>query len=234
MATQVETKPIDAVQVETKQVDAVERQQARKSEAPSRFAMVQGIRREIVEMLAAKKRGFSADDYRFLGILGILDEDDRIELIDGEIVIMSPIGSKHVACVNAVSSELLKTASGRAIVSTQNPIRLGDNSEPQPDIALLRPRDDFYAEAHPAPDDILLLVEVADSSLERDREKARDTYAKHGIPELWIANLRDEVVERHRNPTPDGYEDVRVFNRGDTISPELLPDVELAVDDILP
>ena len=224
MATQVESKPIDAA----------EHQAVEKSDASDRFSMVQGIRREIVAMLASKKRGFSAEDYQFLGELGILDEDDRIELIDGEIVIMSPIGSKHVACVNAVSSELFKSASGSAIVSTQNPIRLGDDSEPQPDIALLRPRDDFYAEAHPTPDDILLLVEVADSSLERDREKARDTYAKHGIPELWIANLRDEVVERYRGPTPDGYGDVRIFNRGDSISVELLPDVELKVDDILP
>lgn len=234
MATQIETKPTDAVQVETKPVDAVERQQAKKSDAPSRFAMVQGIRREIVEMLAAKKRGFTVDDYYYLADVGILDEDDRIELIDGEIVLMSPINVPHAYCVRAFTMEFYMMASEQAVISVQDPIHLNDNSEPQPDIALLRPRDDFYAEAHATPDDILLLVEVADSSLERDREKARDTYAKHGIPELWIANLRDEVVERHRNPTPDGYEDVRVFNRGDTISAELLPDVELAVDDILP
>ena len=223
-----------ATQIETKPVDAVERQPVEKSDAPDTFSMVQGIRREIVAMLASKKRGFSADDYQFLGVLGILDEDDRIELIDGEIVVMSPIGNRHSACVDRLNHIFVRGVNGQAIVRVQGSIRLGDDSEPQPDIALLRHHDDFYVEAHPTSDDILLLVEVADSSLERDREKGRNTYAKHGIPELWIANLRDEVVERYRNPTPDGYGDMNTFNRGDTISPELLPDVELAVDDILP
>ena len=224
MATQVECKPIEAV----------ERQPAEESDAVDQFSMVQGIRREIVAMLAAKKRGFSADDYQFLGEIGILHEDDRIELIDGEIVVMSPIGDRHGSCVDRLNHLFVGGVKGQAIVRVQGSFRLDTRSEPQPDIALLRPRDDFYARAHPAPDDILLLVEVANSSLEDDRKKAREKYAKRGIPELWIANLRDEVVEHYRNPTPDGYEDVEIFNRGDTISPSLLPDVELAVDDILP
>ena len=224
MATQVECKPIEAV----------ERQPAEESDAVDQFSMMQGIRREIVAMLAAKKRGFSADDYQYLGEIGILHEDDRIELIDGEIVVMSPIGNRHGACVDMLALLFVQGVAGQAIVRVQGSIRLDARSEPQPDIALLRPRDDFYARAHPAPDDILLLVEVANSSLEDDRKKAREKYAKRRIPELWIANLRDEVVERYRNPTPDGYEDVEIFNRGDTISPSLLPDVELAVDDILP
>ena len=234
MAAQVETKPIDAVQVETKPVDAVERQPAEKSDAPSRFTMVQGIRREIVEMLAAKKRNFTVDDYYHLADVGILDEDDRIELIDGEIVLMSPINVPHAYCVKAFTREFYMTASEQAVISVQDPIHLNENSEPQPDVVLLRSRDDFYAEAHPTPDDILLLVEVADSSLNRDRQKARDTYAKHGIPEVWIANLPDGCVERYRNPAEDGYQDVARFERGDGISPALLPNVRIEVDDILP
>ena len=224
MATQVESKPIEAV----------ERQPAERPDAVDQFNMVQGIRREIVAMLAAKKRGFSADDYQFLGEIGILHEDDRIELIDGEIVVMSPIGDRHGACVDMLASQFFSGVRGQAIVRVQGSIRLDARSEPQPDIALLRPRDDFYSSRSVTPDDILLLVEVANSSLEDDRKKAREKYAKRGIPELWIANLRDEVIERYRNPTPDGYEDVEIFHRGDTISPSLLPDVELAVDDILP
>ena len=171
-----------------------------KADAPDRFSMVQGIRREIVAMLASKKRGFSADDYQFLGKLGILDEDDRIELIDGEIVIMSPIGNRHEACVDRLNHIFVRDLKGQAIVRVQGSFRLDAYSEPQPDIALLRPRDDFYASRSATPDDVLLLVEVANSSLDRDREKARDKYAKQRIPELWIANLRDDVVERYRNP----------------------------------
>ena len=223
MATQVESKPIDAV----------ERQPAEKPDTSHQFGMVQGIRREIVAMLAAKKRNFSVDDYYCLADEGILHEDDRIELIDGEIIVMSPINSPHASGVRAFTVEFHKKVGDRAVVSVQDPIHLSDNTEPQPDIGLLRYRDDLYAGAHPTPDDILLLVEVADSSLERDREKARESYAKHGIPELWIANLRDEVIERYRNPTLDGYEDVDIFNRGDAISPGLLPDVEFAIDDLL-
>ena len=222
-----------ATQVESKPMEAVERQPAEKPDTSHQFGMVQGIRREIVAMLAAKKRNFSVDDYYCLADEGILHEDDRIELIDGEIVVMSPINSPHASGVKAFNREFGMKVGDRAVVSVQDPIHLSDNTEPQPDIGLLRYRDDLYAGAHPTPDDILLLVEVADSSLERDREKARESYAKHGIPELWIANLRDEVIERYRNPTPDGYEDVEIFNRGDMISPDLLPDVEFAIDDLL-
>ena len=223
MATQVESKPIDAD----------ENQRAKKSDTSNQFSMVRGIRQEIVAMLAAKKRNFSVDDYYRLAEEGILTEDDRVELINGEIIVMSPINSPHASGVKAFTIEFYKRVGDRAVISVQDPIHLSDDTEPQPDLALLRYRDDLYAGAHPTPDDILLLVEVADSSLERDREKARDTYAKHGIPELWIANLRDEVVERYRGPKPDGYEDAEIFNRGDTISPELLTDVEFAVDHLL-
>ncbi len=220
--------------VEAKAVVAGEYQRTEKSDVVRQHNMVQRIRGEIVDMLAAKKRGFSAEDYQLLGRVGILHEDDRVELIEGEVVLMSPIGSKHAACVSILSYLFIDRVEGRAIASTQNPIRLGDDSEPQPDIALLRPRDDFYAEAHPTPDDILLLVEVADSSLERDRKKSMDLYAKHGIPEVWIENLSDDCVERFRNPTESGYSDVRIFSRGERISPALLPGVELEVDGMLP
>ena len=224
-------------QVETRQVVADERGDADRLDRPkgdNQFNMVQGIRREIAEMLAAKKRGFSADDYQLLGREGILTEDDRIELIDGEIVLMSPIGNRHTSCVDRLTHTFVNAVIGRAIVRVQGSIRLGDDSEPQPDIALLRPRDDFYADAYSAAEDILLVVEVADSSLTRDRQKTRETYAKHRLPEVWIANLRDDCVERYHNLRQDNYGNMERFMRGDTISPEMLPDVRLRVDDILP
>ena len=204
------------------------------SDAGRRFKMVQGIRQEIIAMLAAKKRRFSADDYQILGKEGILTEDDRIELIEGEIVVMSPIGDRHLACVDMLASQLFGGVRGEAIVRVQGSIRLGKYSEPQPDIALLRHRDDYYASRSATPEDILLLIEVADSSLDRDRNDKLPRYARAGVPEAWIANLLDDCVERFRNPTEDGYSDVIRLIRSNTISPELLPDVELRVDDILP
>lgn len=223
-----------ATQIETKPVDAVEPRHVEKSDAPDRFSMVQGIRREIAEMLAAKKRGFTVGDYYHLAEVGILDEDDRVELIDGEIVLMSPINVPHAYCVKAFNREFHIQASEQAIISVQDPIHLSDDSEPQPDVVLLRPRDDMYASAHPTPEDILLLVEVADSTIDKDRNKKLPRYAKAGIPEVWIASMPDDWVERYRSPGPDGYGEVRQFVRGETISPELLPNVRLSVDDILP
>ena len=211
-----------AAQIEAKRIEDSKRPTASQSDASRQISMVQGIRQEIAAMLAEKKRGFSTDDYQYLGELGILDEDDRIELIEGEIVVMSPIGDRHLACVDILTILFVQGVAGQAIVRVQGSIRLDARSEPQPDIALLRPRDDFYSRQGATPEDVLLLVEVANSSLYHDRKKARESYAKHGIPELWIANLRDEVVERYRTPAEGGYSEVRQFTRGDTISPELL------------
>ena len=221
-------------QVEARLVVADERGDAARPEGDNQFNMVQGIRREIAEMLAAKKRGFSVDDYYHLAEVGILHEDDRVELIGGEIVVMSPINGPHAAGVKALNREFGMKLSGRAIVSVQDPIHLNDNTEPQPDIALLRPRGDLYAAGHATPDDVFLIVEVAESSVSYDRNEKLPRYARARIPEVWIANLRDDSVERYRSPIGDEYRDVSQFTRDDTISPELLPDVELAIDDILP
>ena len=223
-----------ATQIEAKPTDVREHQPLEKPDTPDRLSMEQGIRREIAEMLASKKRSFTVADYYYLAEVGILHEDDRVELIDGEILLMSPIGSRHAACVNMLSSKFSELTGEGSIVAVQNPISLNDDTEPQPDIALLRHRDDFYADAHPGPDDILLVVEVSDTSLDYDREKTTNSYAKHSIPEVWIASLSDDWVERYRNPGRDGYGEVRQFVRGETISPELLPNVQVNVNDILP
>ncbi|MDQ3917533.1 MAG: Uma2 family endonuclease, partial [Acidobacteriota bacterium] len=126
---------------------------------------------------------FTVDEFERMGAAGIFHPDDRLELIGGEIVEMSPIGSSHAACVKFLSALLQRLFGGTLIVSTQDPIRLDDFSEPQPDVALLRWREDFYRHAHPTPADVLLVVEVADTTVESDRQVKIPLYARAGIPE---------------------------------------------------
>ncbi len=161
---------------------------------------------------------------------GVFSQGDRLELIEGEIIEMSPIGKRHAAVVRRLNN-LLTRALGEdeALVDAQNPVVLGDISEPQPDLALLRPRADFYAE-HPRPEDILLLIEVADTSLAYDREVKVPTYALHGVSEVWIADLSGAAVEVYRRPTADGYARVqRLAGPEDVVSPRLLTQLRLPV-----
>ncbi len=178
------------------------------------------------------RRCFTVAEYDRMVQAGILQEDDRVELIEGEIVEMAPIGSRHAASVARLTA-LFYSVREEAIVWVQNPIRLGERSEPQPDLALLHPRPDFYAQNHPGPEHILLVVEVADTSAEIDREVKLPLYAQAGIPEAWLVDLMGEGVEVYRNPSPRGYQVVQRLGRGQHLSPQALPDLELAVDDIL-
>ena len=176
---------------------------------------------------------FTTEDYHRIAEAGVLGEDDRVELIDGEILDRGPIGRRHAACVDRLTERLVGDLAGRAIVRVQNPVLLGEHSEPQPDLALLRRRADYYAAGHPAPADILLVVEVADTSVEFDRQVKAPLYARSGLPELWIVDVDRDHVTVHRDPTSEGYATVRVLRRGDTISPLAFPDLTIAVDDIL-
>jgi Uma2 family endonuclease len=164
---------------------------------------------------------------------GIFSEDDRVELIDGAVVDMVPIGSPHAGVVTRLNYLLSRLVGERVIVSPQNPIRLSDYSEPLPDVMLLRPRPDFYTSAHPGPGDVLLLVEVADSSVDYDRSVKVPLYARHGVPEVWLVDLQRQLVEIYRDPAPAGHREIRVVHRGDRLTPLALPDVALSVDDIL-
>lgn len=179
------------------------------------------------------RRSFTVDEFHRMVQAGILTEDDRVELLDGEIVQMTPIGSKHAACVNRLTRLFSGRVGDRAILSVQNPVRLSERSEPQPDFALLRPRPDFYASAHPGPEDVLLIVEVAETSVEVDRQVKAPLYARAGIPELWLIDLAGEGVEVYRRPTPKGYQDVRRLGRGQRLSPVMFPDLDLGSDDVL-
>jgi Uma2 family endonuclease len=177
---------------------------------------------------------FTVDAFRRLAEAGILTEDDRVELVDGELVRMSPIGDRHMAAVNRCNRLFSRTAGERALVSVQNPVDLDPYNEPQPDVALLRPRADDYARGKPGPPDLLLVVEVADTSLAYDRQTKLPRYAATGVREAWLLDLEADALEVHREPRPDGYALIRRYRRGERASPEALPDVALAVEDLLP
>ncbi|HUS17401.1 MAG TPA: Uma2 family endonuclease [Chloroflexia bacterium] len=176
---------------------------------------------------------FSVAEYERMAQVGILQEDDRLELIAGEIVEMSPIGSRHAACVNRIAMYLTRNVGDAAIVSTQNPIRLDDYSAPQPDVALLSYRDNFYAGAHPTAADVLLVVEVADTSLDYDRYVKLPLYAQAGVPEVWLLSLPTDTLTIYTAPEAGIYQQAREVKRGESFTATALPGVTLAVDSIL-
>ena len=176
---------------------------------------------------------FSVDDYEQMLEFGILGENDRVELIRGEIVEKISIGELPAASVKKINAILALLLQGRAIVGIQDPIRLAD-SMPEPDISVQRLRSDYYASAHPTPADVLLLIEVADSTLEYDRTVKLSLYAEAGIAEYWIVNLVDSCIEVHRKPRPDGqYDEVQRFDRGQSVTVPGFSDCVLAVDQAL-
>lgn len=176
---------------------------------------------------------FSVDDYEQMVEYGILTEQNRVELIRGEIVDKMTIGDPHAACVNRLSRLFNKRVGDDVLVAVQNPIRLAD-SVPEPDIALLLARPDFYATGKPRPADVLLLIEVADSSLDYDREVKRPLYAESGIGEYWIVNLPDQSLEVYRAPAADGtYGSVQTLRRGQQIEVAALPGLIVTVDEML-
>ncbi|WP_254566223.1 Uma2 family endonuclease [Oscillatoria sp. HE19RPO] len=179
------------------------------------------------------KHKFTVDEYGKMAEVGVLKEGDRVELIRGEIIEMSPIGTRHAACVARLINLFMNRLGNRAIAWPQNPIQLGNNSQPQPDVTLLQPRDDFYATQHPQPADIFLLVEVADTTLEGDRAIKIPLYAEHHIPEVWLVNLPENCLEVYRQPTATGYQIVSTFYPGDTLSLQTFPDITINVNQIL-
>ena len=151
------------------------------------------------------KRLLSVTDYHRMAEAGIFAPDERVELIEGEIVNVPPVGSDHIGLVNDLTETLVAAAVGRAIVSIQNPVVLPEHSEPEPDVALLRPREGRYRKEKPLPADVLLLIEVADSTLRYDTEVKVPLYASFDIPETWLIDVRDERLIRFAGPTRSGY-----------------------------
>ncbi len=178
-----------------------------------------------------RRHKLDVDAYYQMAEAGILGEDDRVELIDGEVIDMAPIGQDHAAMVGSLNQALVLAFAGRAIVWPQNPIRLNRLNEPQPDFAVLRPRADFYRTGErPGPADVLLLIEVADSSLRFDRDVKLPLYARAGIPEVWIVDLKRRVLLAHRVPCEDGFGEMTTHQPRDTLVPALAPDIMLTLD----
>ena len=174
---------------------------------------------------------FSTDDYHRMGEAGILGPDDRVELIEGEIIRMAPIGGPHVGIVNTLATLFARQLFGRAVVSVQNPVVLPPYSEPQPDLALLK-WEMFKQPLVPGAADVLLVVEVAQSSLTYDRDIKVGVYARHGIPETWLIDVANRTTHVFRNPTTEGYRDAFGATPADTIAPQLLPDVTIALAEL--
>ncbi len=181
--------------------------------------------------MLVKARTFSRSEYHRLAETGVLTEDDRVELLQGNITALSPIGPYHSGVVDFLA-DFFKQALGRtAIVRVQNPLAAGKDSEPQPDLMLLAPRDDFYRHAHPTPTEVRLLIEVAEASLEVDCDFKARLYARAEVAEYWVIDLVRQMVIVHRQPAGERYADISTHGRGTRVGPAALLDVQLTVAD---
>lgn len=173
------------------------------------------------------KRLLTSEAYQLMIQAGILTEDDRVELLHGEIIEMSPVGDLHFGTVNWLDQKLKESLIGQAIVSIKGPVRLGDHSEPEPDIAICRFNPDYYRKGKPTAKDIFLIVEVSDSTLTKDREVKLPIYAESGIPVYWIVNLQDSQVEVHSHPDGNIYKKREIYILGDSIT---VPSFDLTIE----
>jgi Uma2 family endonuclease len=183
--------------------------------------------------MMAVRHAFTVQEWHHMGKTGLFGEDARMELLDGEVIEMAPIGSRHAGCVKYLARALIVAAGDRAVVAIQDPVVLDHRSEPQPDLAVLAPRSDGYRESHPTPPEIILLIEVSDTTLAFDRDIKAASYARAGVPECWIVDLAGDQVLVMRDPSPSGYGDVRRAERDDQVGVEALPGVIIEVAQVL-
>lgn len=179
-----------------------------------------------------KRKMLNVDEYHRMVVAEIIFEDEPVELLNGDIVYMSPVGNIHIGCVNRINMFFSSRLAGKVIVSIQNPIEAGEFSEPEPDVAICRLREDFYASSKASAEDILLVIEVSDSSLEKDREVKLPIYAKAGIQVCWIVNLRERQIEIYTNPEEEVYKKREIVKSKDRIYIQNL-DFQCKVSDIL-
>lgn len=179
------------------------------------------------------KRSFTVAEYRRMVEVGILSEDDRVELIDGEVFEMSPIGEPHAACVDVLNYLVTDQLGRSVIVRVQGPIQLNDFSEPQPDVSILKRRDDFYRHAHPRPEDVLLVTEVSDTTLEYDTKVKVPLYARAGIPEVWIVNLRGRRIKSYADPAGGVYQTIKTHARGEELQSHTLAALCVSVAEVI-
>ncbi|MCW9680225.1 Uma2 family endonuclease [Dolichospermum circinale CS-1225] len=175
---------------------------------------------------------FTVKQFHKMAESGILSENERVELIRGEMIDMSPIGRRHAGCVNRLVNLLIQLLGKRIILAPQNPVVLNETSEPQPDIALLKPRPDFYRNSHPQPEDIFLLIEVADTTVKYDREVKIPLYAEANIPEVWLVDVNQEIIEVYRNSLEGIYQDVQKLTKNQSLSILAFPDVSIHLSEL--
>ena len=184
-------------------------------------------------VLEAPTRKFTVDEFHRMGEAGILREDDRVELIRGLIVEMAPIGSRHAMRVDVVSDLLRRAIEGRGWVRTQNPLKISEDSELYPDVLVVQAPRQKYEDRHPSPADVLLLIEVADTSLRYDHATKVPIYAQAGIAEVWIVDLLHDSIEVFRRPQAGQFSEITTATRDDSLSPEAFGDVVIEVHDLL-
>ncbi len=191
---------------------------------------------QVQQPVQASRWAFTTADYHRMGEAGIFKSGDRVELIDGEVRAMSPIGFLHAGIISALIAVIVPQVGKSAVVSVQSPVQLNDYTEPEPDFLLLRPRDDYYRSALPQAADVLLLIEVSDTTLAYDRQEKLPRYARAGIPEVWIAvadsDRKKQAVERYTDPHDNQYSTKQTFKRGQSISILALQQISLSVDSI--
>ena len=175
---------------------------------------------------------FTVDEYHRMGRAGVFHEDDRVELVEGQVVQLSPIGDRHASCVRRLIRVFATSLLELAVIDVQNPVVLDEHNAPQPDLALLKLTPDGYP-VHPRPSDVLLIIEVADTSVAYDRDTKMPLYARAGIPEAWLVDLATERIRVHREPRGGEYASVRSLSRGATIALLQFPDVTVSADDVL-
>ena len=187
---------------------------------------------EQARVAGVQRYRFTVADFARMGEAGIFTEDDRVELIAGEILEMAPIGALHAGLVSRLTELVVTRLAGRAHVSVRNPVRLDRHTEPQPDLVVARRRKDFYTDRHPEAGDILLVIEVSDSSLRYDRMEKTPRYGRAGIPETWLVDVDAAAVTIHTDPGPDGYATRRVRRRGDEVAAASVAGLDFPVDAI--
>ena len=183
--------------------------------------------------IEAPRKRFTVDDYYRMAEVGILKNTDRVELIEGEIVEMSPIGDRHAMSVNRANMIFARRLGDRVVVSVQNAAHMDRYNEPQPDVVLIRPREDFYGTGHPDPEDVVLLIEVSETTLRFDRTVKLPIYARNGIREVWILDLKADAIHVYREPKGQTYTSLSTRKRGESVSPQAFPDFIVQVDDLL-
>lgn len=177
-------------------------------------------------------RPISVSEYARMREVGILREDDRVELIAGEIRNTSPIGPPHASIVRRLTELLVSLLGDTALVSVQNPVQLDDYSEPVPDVAVLRPRDDYYAKQHPKGPDVLIVIEVADTTVDYDRKEKIPRYANAGIPEAWLIDISSQLIEQYTLPGKSRYQNVRILEWGDTLAVQAIAGLQVTVEQV--